>query len=205
MLSFPKNHLQELDSVVSAFRRGVDKIVKLLEKPISQAGTLRGHKIEVINEALEEFLKAASLRALKYHMPKEQALLDLGKGFIFKAMTVVHAILVDNIIKTLGQIENEDNISLMEIEGYLLKVGQKVYNMDLKHVKKRILEDNDTFIKVKELLKERMDTFEKTMNKLKENEFRDKAKDIFHLVMDVLSIFNQAEEPAEFQQTAEKE
>ena len=205
MLSFPQNHLQELDPVVSAFRRGFVKILKLEEEPTLHEGTFAVHMIEFFSELYEELFKAITLRALKYHISMDDAALDLGKWFILKAMSVLYAFLVDIIIETLGQTENDDVISLLEIEGYLLKVGQKVYNMDLKHVMKRILEDNDTFIKVKELLRERMETFEQTMNKLKEKEFRDQAKDIFHLVMDVLSIFNQAEELTEFQQAAEKE
>ena len=206
MLSFPPNHLQGFDPVVAAFRRGFVKILKLEEEPTLHEGTFAGYMIEFLSELYEELFKAITLRALKYHISMDEAALDLGKWFILKAMSVLYAFLVDIIIETLRQTENDDIIILLlEIEGYLLKVGQKVYNMNLKHVMKRILEDNDTFIKVKELLRERMETFEKIMNKLKEKEFRDQAKDIFHLVMDVLSIFNQAEELTEFQQAAEKE
>nr|XP_022306259.1 uncharacterized protein LOC111112774 isoform X3 [Crassostrea virginica] len=197
-------NLKELDSAASVCRRRLEKTIKSTGEPISLTDYIV-HTVEFMNETLDEFFKAATLRALKYHISMEKAFLDLGKGFLFKIIAVIHAILIDIIIKTPGLIVNEVRMCLLEMEGYLLKVGQKVNNMDLKHVIKRILEDNDTFLKVKELLKERMDTFEKTMNKFNEKEFPDQAKDIFHLVMDVLSIFNQAEEPTEFQQAAEKE
>lgn len=186
--------------MVSAYRTGLDKMLKSKEEPVSQE-TFIEHMMEVINENF----KVATLRAWKHHISVEKALTDLEEGLLFKFITVAHAILIDSIIKTPGKNENEVRMCLLEIEGYLLKVGQKVHNMDLEHVIRRILVDNDTFLKVRDLLKERMDTFEKTMNKLDEKEFPDQAKDIFQLVLDVLSIFNQAEEPTKFQQAAEKE
>ena len=150
MLSSPQNHLQELDSVVSVYRRRLEKIIKSTEEQISLTDIIV-HVVEVMNETLDDFFKAATLRALKYHISMEKAFLDLGKVFLLKIIAVIHAILIDIIINLPGINVNEVRMCLLEMEGYLLKVGQKVHYMDFEHVRKRILEDNDTFLKVKDL------------------------------------------------------
>ena len=173
----------------------------------SLAETMKLWVIEMINLSNDEFLKAGTLRASKHFISMEKAMGELHEEFYFKLGALLHAIVAEKIIGVNSKNIKELKIFLQEIEIYILNVLQKAENRDFEEIIMRILVENDTFLMVKELIRERMEKIEKTINKEKASirKLRYIFKDIFNLVMDVLSIFNQAEEPTEFQQAAEKE
>lgn len=156
--------------------------MKALEEPASF------NLIKFVNEELSEFIKAAAPLAGKYNISEDTALIELLNGLFCR----FNATIADKIIERPRQKSRDLKILLLDIEHRFLKVGQKIQNTDIKQFMLRILKDNDTFVKIKELLTDRMDIFEKTTNDIKEDDSEDFLRIFFHLAMDVLSILSQA-------------
>lgn len=172
----------------------------------SQAETMKFWGIELFNLSSDVFLKAGNLRASKHLISWEKAMDELHEEFLFNFVALLHAILAEKIIGVNSKNNKELKICLLEIEIYFLNVLQKAENTDFEEIIMRIVVENDTFLMIKELLRERMERIEKTINKEKASirKFRYILKDIYNLVMDVLSIFNQEKETTEGQWITEK-
>ena len=156
------------------------------------------HSIKnVVVDVFNEYLKTATSRALKYHISMEKALLEIGIGPIIKCMAFTHANLADTMIRNKesvdGYCDMEMKLGLFEIESYLLNIAQHI---DLPQVVKQISEDADAVEKVTELLRERIEIIQTTFNIecASFTEYRAFCKDVFNVVMDVISHFNQAGE-----------
>ena len=167
----------------------------------SLAETMKLWVIEMINLSNDEFLKAGTLRASKHFISMEKAMGELREEFSFKLGALLHAIVAEKIIGVNSKNIKELKIFLQETEIYILNVLQKAENRHFEEIIMRIVVENDTFLMVKELLRERMEKIEKTINKEKASirKLRYIFKDIYNLVMDVLSIFNQEKETTEGQ------
>lgn len=155
-----------------------------------------------------EFIKTATSRALKYQISMEEAVSEIGKGLIIKCMAFMHANLADTMMRNKESVDGdchmEMKLYLFEIESYWLNIAQ---HRDLPQVFQQISEDKDAVVKVTELLRERIEKIQTTFNIecASFTELRAVCKDVFNIVMDVISHFSQTGETTFVKHITEKE
>lgn len=143
-------------------------------------------------------MKAASLRALNYHTSMDGPLREILNELLFKSIAIFHAawadMLIENERKVYGIFAIDSKMLPIEVERYLLNIAKKT---DLQQILKQIFEKKDTIITVTKTIKEGIETIKKRGNKITNMRvLRRITNDCFHLVLDVLSIFNQEKETA---------
>lgn len=75
------------------FRRHFDEVINSTEVPTSLADLMKVHFIEIFNETKDEFFKAVFLRAFKYNISMDEAVMWL----LSKTIAVLHAFIADKI------------------------------------------------------------------------------------------------------------
>lgn len=160
--------------------------------------------VDVFNECF----KTATSRALTYQISMEEAMSEIGKALITKCTAFMHASLADTMMRYKesvdGDCDMEMKLYLFEMESYWLNIAQ---HRDLPQFFQQITEDKDAVVKVTELLRERIEIIQTTFNIecASFTEYRALCKDVYNLVMDVISHFSQAGETTFVKHITEKE
>ena len=191
-----------MDSLLSVFRRHFDEVINSTEVPTSLADLMKVHFIEIFNETKDEFFKAVFLRAFKYNISMDEAVMWL----LSKTIAVLHAFIADKIMKTIEENDGDEmyKIILQEIESYILNLSQKTQERKLQHIIKRMEKENNTSL---QMIEEWRELMEKITNlSIRTTGMRDSAEDIVNLVLDLIfSISTQKEKTADDQQMIEIE
>lgn len=191
-----------MDSLLSVFRRHFDEVINSTEVPTSLADLMKVHFIEIFNETKDEFFKAVFLRAFKYNISMDEAVMWL----LSETIAVLHAFVADKIMKTIEENDGDEmyKIILQEIESYILNLSQKTQERKLQHIIKRMEKENNTSL---QMIEEWRELMEKITNlSTRTTGMRDSAEDIVNLVLDLIfSISTQKEKTAEDQQMIEIE
>ena len=172
----------------------MNRLLKPAEVRISGADFVKEMK-----EIDDEMPKATTLRALKYHISEEKAELEILEEIISKLIAIIHSTDID---KMTIEDKKQAKIFLFEIESYALDVVQKAQNIELQHIINKIHEEVGSLQKQMEALVEAKEKC-RNIGYTSIQEIRDKAKDVFNFVMDVL--LNETSETAEIQQITEIE
>ena len=184
------------------FRRHFDEVINSTEVPTSLADLMKVHFIEIFNETKDEFFKAVFLRAFKYNISMDEAVMWL----LSKTIAVLHAFIADKIMKTIEENDGDEmyKIILQEIESYILNLSQKTQERKLQHIIKRMEKENNTSL---QMIEEWRELMEKITNlSIRTTGMRDSAEDIVNLVLDLIfSISTQKEKTADDQQMIEIE
>nr|XP_022304747.1 uncharacterized protein LOC111111870 [Crassostrea virginica] len=200
-------HCEGLNSFFSVLQRCCDYISNTAEEQSSFADIMKISFKTMCVDVGNEFIKTATSQALKYQIPMEEAVSEIGKGLL-KCMAFMHANYADTMMRNKESVDGdglmEMKLYLFEMESYLLNIEQ---HRDLPQVFQQISEDKDAVVKVTELLRERIERIQTTFNTecASFTEYRALCKDVFNLVMDVISHFNQAGETTFVKHITEKE
>ena len=185
-----------------------DYISNSAEEQSSFADIMKNSVKKYVVDVGNELIITATSRALKYQISMEEAVSEIGKGVIIKCIAFMHANSADTMMRNIesvdGDCDMEMKLYLFEIESYLLNIAQ---HRDLPQFFQQISENKDAVVKVTELLRERIEIIQTTFNIdcASFTEYRAFCKDVFNLVMDVISHFNQAGETTFVKHITEKE
>lgn len=188
-----------MDSLFQTIKRVCDNLSKLSDERGSLADFMEKTVKISFEELTYELFQTISLQARKYNSPIHEVALENMKKLLSRMIALMHEDLADrmrrNKTRGYGDTDMDYKLFLLEVESYFLNFVQNTY---LPQILKKITEDTDALVMITEIAKERIEEFRTKFTGIEDTtEFRAVAKNVFDLVMDVISTFNQAKEAKE--------
>ena len=184
-----------MSSCLSDNKMSEIEMVQSAEEPGSIMDELKMFGRNFIIENLPRIVNEGNERALKLNISQDQAIDELFPGTNSKFLAPLHANMAKYIMENEGEEDGGDAMEFkliqIEIEKYFFHVAQ---NADVGHILDVLFEDMDMLITVTEIVRERMEIIEETLNfeHASVRDIRVLAGEIFNLVMDVVLLINQA-------------